>query len=60
MIREQLVFLFFVPAYLSKLPLTREEQSRLGFRHILVALSPGGIRPMPFSVWLGFPEGFLL
>lgn len=34
--------------------------NRHWFRHILVALSPGGIRPMPLSVWLGFPEGFLV
>ena len=34
--------------------------NRHGFRHILVALSPGSLRPMPLSVCLGFPEGFLV
>lgn len=29
------------------------------FRHILIAYSPGGIRPLPFRIWLGFPEGFI-
>lgn len=29
--------------------------SRHWFRHVLVALSPSGIRPMPFEFWLGYP-----
>lgn len=30
------------------------------YRHILVAYSPEGILPLPFEIWLGFPEGFLV
>lgn len=35
-------------------------KNRHGFRQILVAYSPGGIWPLPFDLWLGFPEGFLV
>lgn len=34
--------------------------NRHWFRHILVALSPGGICPMPFQFWLGFPDGIVV
>ena len=30
------------------------------YRHILVAFSPGGILPLPFPVWLGFPDWILI
>lgn len=29
------------------------------FRHVIVAFSPGGRKPLPFWVWLGFPDGFI-
>lgn len=32
--------------------------NRHWFRHFFVAYSPGGILPLPFEIWLGFPEGF--
>lgn len=34
--------------------------NRHGYRHIIVAFSPGRIIPLPFQVWLGFPEGILI
>lgn len=34
--------------------------NRHRYRHILVAFSPGGILPLPFPVWLGFPDGILI
>lgn len=34
--------------------------NRHWFRHVLVALSPGGICPMPLEFWLGFPEGLVI
>lgn len=34
--------------------------NRHWYRHILVAFSPGGILPLPFQVWLGFPDGILI
>lgn len=34
--------------------------NRHWFRHVLVAYSPGGITPLPFRLWLGFPSGFLV
>ncbi|RWR97758.1 hypothetical protein CKAN_02721200 [Cinnamomum micranthum f. kanehirae] len=33
--------------------------NRHWFRHVLVCFSPHGIVPLPFKVWLGYPEGFL-
>lgn len=33
--------------------------NRHRYRHILVAFSPGGILPLPFQVWLGFPDEIL-
>lgn len=33
--------------------------NRNWYRHILVAFSLGGILPLPFQVWLGFPDGIL-
>lgn len=34
--------------------------NRHWYRHILVAYSPGGRLPLPFQLWLGLPEGFLV
>lgn len=34
--------------------------NRHWFRHILITFSPGGITPLPFNLWLSFPEGFLV
>lgn len=34
--------------------------NRHWYRHILVAFSPGGRIPLPFQVWLGFPDGILI
>lgn len=34
--------------------------NRHWYRHILVAFSPGGILPLPFQVWLGFPDEILI
>lgn len=34
--------------------------NRHWYRRILVAFSPGGILPLPFQVWLGFPDGILI
>lgn len=34
--------------------------NRHWFRHVLVAYSPGGITPLPFRLWLGFPSDFLV
>lgn len=33
--------------------------NRHWFCNIFFAYSPGGIRPLPFSIWLGFPEGII-
>lgn len=34
--------------------------NRHWYRHILVAFSPGGILPLPFQVWLWFPDEILI
>ncbi len=34
--------------------------NRHWFRHFIVAYSPGGILPLPFEIWLGLDEAFLL
>lgn len=34
--------------------------NRHRYRHVLVAFSPGGIIPLPFPFWLGFPEGIVV
>lgn len=35
------------------------QYNRHWFRHVIVAFSPGGIKPLPFFIWLGFPSGLI-
>lgn len=36
------------------------QYNRHWYRHVLVAFSPGGIIPLPFPIWLGFPDGLVV
>jgi len=38
----------------------KPQYNRHWYRHVLVAFSPGGIIPLLFPIWLGFPDGLVV